>query len=1043
MPDPLYLTLMRACRILILLLACCPFSSPVHAQISAGASALLPNSAVVRLGVLAFRGKDETEAQWRPLVLALNSRQTQFQVELKALHYPELEAAIQRREVNFILTNPGHYVALAERQSVRAPLATMLGKAEGHLLSHFGGVIVTLAERNDIRRLSDIRGKQVAASSLSSLGSYQAQMFELEQIGLDPQRDVRLVETWQPQDKAIDALLEGKVDVAFVRTGVLEAMYREGRLPKGRLGIVNGQSLDGFPLLSSTRLYPEWPLLALPDTDPELARRFIATLLQLPETDPALQAAGIGGFTIPGDYRGVEKLLRHLRLAPFDKVPEVTPADILQQYRLPLAVIGSLFVLALLGVMLLQYRANRRLRQEQGRSELALHRLEASESRFRAVFDGVDALAIQGYLSDGTVIYWNRASQLLYGYSAEEAMGKNLCELIIPPPMRDEVRRAMAWMFEHGAGIPADRLTLQRKDGGPVEVYSSHTVVPTTEHGPILFCLDIDHGQQRAAERALAASEAQQRMILETLGEGVYGIDLAGDCVFINRRALDLLGYTESEVIGHNAHQLFHHHYADGRPYPEPQCPIQAVRAGGAVRTIDETFWHKDGHAIPVRLTISAAYRDGKVGGVVVAFSDISDSVRAARELEQHRHHLEEEVRQRTEQLEAARRLAEDASRSKSAFLANMSHEIRTPLNGILGMVHLLRRDAPTLEQMDRLDKIDAASQHLLAVINDVLDISKIEAGKLQLHDSVVDVPAIARKVVSVLGEQVRSKGLSLTLDVEPFQYTLVGDPTRLTQCLLNYVSNALKFTEQGSITIRVRRLRENEDEVMLRFEVEDTGIGIAEASRERLFGIFEQADDSTSRRFGGTGLGLAITRRLAELMGGEVGVSSQPGRGSLFWFTACLRHSEAELEALRSTLAGLTPAVAREALSGYHLLVVEDEPINREITLELLAELGLTADTAENGKQAIELVKRWDYDLVLMDVQMPEMDGLTATRRIRELPQGQSLAIVAMTANAFAEDREQCMAAGMNDVIAKPINFDELRLILLHHLVSGATTKA
>jgi PAS domain S-box-containing protein len=524
-------------------------------------------------------------------------------------------------------------------------------------------------------------------------------------------------------------------------------------------------------------------------------------------------------------------------------------------------------------------------------------------------------------------------------------------------------------------------------------------------------------------------------MILRTLGEGVYGTDTEGICTFINPAGLELLGYREEEVIGRNTHELFHHHHADGTPFPLDACALLQTIRDGQTRRNDDYFWCRNGSGFPARVTVSAITRNGTIVGAVTAFSDISENQRATHELELHRNHLEEQVRQRTEQLELARLGAEASSRSKSAFLANMSHEIRTPLNAVLGMVHLLRRDAPTLEQIDRLDKIDSASQHLLAVINDILDISKIEAGKLVLDETTVDIKSILTRLVSVLGERAREKGLELCIESDEFKHSLIGDPTRISQCLINFVGNAIKFTEKGSITVRAKRVRESDEKVEVRFEVEDTGIGIPEESIGRLFKNFEQADSSTSRKFGGTGLGLAITHRLAELMGGTVGVSSQVGKGSCFWLTAQLKPNDEAMESLRSTIAGLTPAAVHSTLAGRHVLIVEDEFINQEIAREFLSELGITADMAGNGVQAIELIQRQPYDLVLMDMQMPEMDGLEATKRIRAMPEFMLLPIVAMTANAFAEDRERCMAAGMNDFLTKPVEPDELKSLLLRQL--------
>jgi signal transduction histidine kinase/ActR/RegA family two-component response regulator/PAS domain-containing protein len=368
----------------------------------------------------------------------------------------------------------------------------------------------------------------------------------------------------------------------------------------------------------------------------------------------------------------------------------------------------------------------------------------------------------------------------------------------------------------------------------------------------------------------------------------------------------------------------------------------------------------------------------------------------------------------------AERDSAEAATRAKSQFLANVSHEIRTPMNAILGMVHLLRRDGVSPKQAERLDKVDLAADHLLSIINDVLDLSKIEAGKLVLEDVDISINSIMANIVSILSPRATAKGLHLLLDAEHLPRRLRGDPTRLTQALLNYANNAIKFTEQGTITLRTRLLEETDDAKLVRFEVQDTGIGVAPETLARLFAPFEQADSSTTREYGGSGLGLVITRRLAQLMGGEAGAFSTPGAGSTFWFTARLR------KAAPVMAASLTPAAAAAMLTDEHrgrrLLLAEDEPINREVTLELLSDTGLDIDVAEDGAEAVAMAQRTAYDLILMDMQMPKIDGVEAVRRIRAMPGHEKTPIVAMTANAFAEDRRKCMDAGMDDFLAKPV---------------------
>ncbi|NML28442.1 PAS domain S-box protein [Zoogloea dura] len=486
-----------------------------------------------------------------------------------------------------------------------------------------------------------------------------------------------------------------------------------------------------------------------------------------------------------------------------------------------------------------------------------------------------------------------------------------------------------------------------------------------------------------------------------------------------NRMLETLLGYDREELIGHST-RAWYRNDTEFELFGERLYPH--IEGGETVHREQEMI-RKDGTRLWARVSIRLL-EPGMAGSVALAtVADITQE------------------RLAIEEMDRAREMAEDAANTKAAFLANMSHEIRTPMNAVIGMTHLALKADPPPTVRDYLHKIHGASQHLLSVINDILDYSKLEAGKTVLEHDAFKLEQLFDELTAVFGERIARKGLEFVIRVEPeVPRQLVGDVFRIRQVLINLVSNAIKFTDQGHVSVVVSATESAEAQALICFAVSDSGIGLSEEQCRNLFQSFHQADASTTRKFGGSGLGLAISLRLARLMQGDITIQSKPGSGSTFAFTARLaigdtaRPAEPALPDLRvpcgvahnvspSTQARPEALAPHPEFKGLKVLVAEDNELSQEVAKGLLNLLGVEADIAENGAVAVDMVRQHPYGLVFMDMQMPVMDGLTATREIRRHATPADLPIVAMTANVMSRDRQRCLAAGMNDHIGKPID--------------------
>jgi len=637
---------------------------------------------------------------------------------------------------------------------------------------------------------------------------------------------------------------------------------------------------------------------------------------------------------------------------------------------------------------------------------------------------------------DGVVRFANRKECEIRGLAPAEILGRHRAELY-PPPFRERAREELHRRLSGDCALVPYQERFQRPDGSVV-VLECYDIWAKDSRGQLMglrtFSLDITEQVRREQERQQTYAALQA--VFRALPDTFLRINLEGVVLDCQMPATQRKSGGEAMPGQHLSLWL----------PPEAASRILSAAAQAvkiqSLQTVEYTRTLPGGERYFEARVAPLEWKEA-----LVVIRDVTEQRQAAQRLEQYAEQLQEN----NQALERALESARQATEIKSRFLANMSHEIRTPMNGILGMVEFLLQTHLDSEQQEYAEAIQKSAESLLHIVNDILDLSKIEAGKLALESKPFDMTSLVREVAVEFSLQARAKGLEFYLLAPEEPLAVNGDSVRLRQVLRNLLGNAIKFTERGSVELRLETGRATSRSVEAVFSVIDTGIGIGMAQQSRLFQSFVQADDSMSRKHGGTGLGLAISKQLVEMMGGKIGVESTLGKGSRFWFTVTLPRvtSEEQLSQLARAAAsaseqelgpesrqdarvealGPRPASEKPPTASAWILLAEDNPVNQKLTQRLLEKCGFRVDVVVNGKEAVEAFQKRDYDLILMDCQMPIMDGYEATQVIRKI-EGTSrhTPILAITAHAMVGDREKCLACGMDDYLSKPVNLVKLQ---------------
>jgi len=990
----------RYCVMLVLF--CLTAISPMSAAEPAAEGEL------VRIGVLIKRGAERCQAKWGPTGDYLAGHIPEYRFQIVPLGFDDVQPAVDRGAVDFVLTNSAMYVTMEYQSGIRR-IVTLHNQRSQGAYSVFAGVVFARADRADIRTLEDFRGKRFMGVNPQSFGGWEMAWREFKQVGVDPHTDFAELLFGGTHDNVVLAVRAGEVDGGSVRTDTLERMAKEGKIQMSEFRVMpmpEGTAMNGLPFQRSTRHYPEWPMASVRHTPDALAAQVAAALMEMPADCPAARAANCAGWTVPGNYQSVHECLKELHVAPYEDFGHVTLESVVREYWPWLAAMAVLLV----GAVLFAARAmqfNHRLR----RSRVALKAAqERSEYILRSVQSGVIVIDAQ----TREIIEANPMAAAMIGATPDEIIG-HVCHRFICPAEKDACP-----ILDKGQTVDNSERILLTKDGLEKEILKSVVPITLGERQCLLETF-VDISERKQAEMKF-------RALYDASGDAIMMLDEAGffDC---NPATLSIFGCETRDVFcSLHPSDLSPAEQPDGRDSMSAANErIQAAMRDGSNRF---EWIHKrrdTGEEFPAEVLLTSMVLGGKPV-LQASVRDITERKQAGQALQDALAEAEEANEQLGVAVGRANELAvaaEVANAAKGQFLAGMSHEIRTPMNGVIGMIDLLLDTDLTEEQREFAETVRSSGDSLLVIINDILDFSKIEAGRLEIEPISFNLWRAVEEVARLFASRAQDRGIELAVQYDPgTPERLLGDAGRIRQILVNLAGNAVKFTHEGHVLIHVSyRGPAEQGGHLMRLEVEDTGIGIPAERLGAIFDRFTQADGSTTRKYGGTGLGLAICKQLAELMGGGVGVQSIEGKGSTFWVELALQDDPSPPSVLQ---------MSASALQDVRMLVVDDSNVNLRVTQEQLETAGARCETSSSAAGALVKLRNAcmtsdPFRVAVLDYEMPLMNGEQLGVVIKSDPRIATVELVMSTSTGKRGDARRLKSIGFAGYLTKPVRHMDL----------------